>query len=72
VRKVSIGVLIGIGAMWFAVACGVGGLSPVARCKLDALKVLPSDPRQATLGDAIDIIERVRACHRAAEDGGAP
>lgn len=72
-RKVSIGVLIGIGAMWFAVACGVGGMSPLSRCKLDAIRVLPADPLQATVYDAIDVIERIRACHRAIKnDGGAP
>jgi hypothetical protein len=66
-------VLIGIGAMWFAVACGVGGMSPLSRCKLDAIRVLPADPLQATVYDAIDVIERIRACHRAIKnDGGAP
>jgi hypothetical protein len=35
-----------------------------------ALRVLPKDPEQVTVGDARDIAERVNAC-RAQPDGGA-
>ena len=41
------------------------------RCKLDALKVLPDDPMQATVYDAVDVIERLNACHRLDADGGS-
>lgn len=51
------------------VACA-GGLPPIVRCKLQALDVLPDDPMQATVYDAVDIIERLQACHRAEVDGG--
>lgn len=49
--------------------CAGGQLSPLVRCKLEALKVLPEDPRNATVYDAVDVIERVRACHRADAGG---
>jgi hypothetical protein len=55
VNKFAIGALVGIGAMTVAVACGAGGLSPLARCKLAAIDaVLPDDVRQISIGDAID------------------
>lgn len=49
--------------------CGAASQALV-ECKLNALKVLPSDPMQATVLDAVDVIERVKACH-AATDAGA-
>lgn len=71
-NKFAIGALVGIGAMTVAVACGAGGLSPLARCKLAAIDaVLPDDVRQISIGDAIDIWQRVHDC-KAAVDGGAP
>ena len=49
-----------------------GQLTPVMQCKLDALKVLPSDPLNATVYDAVDVIQRVRACSRShPPDAGA-
>jgi hypothetical protein len=50
------------------VACAE--LPAVVRCKLDALKVLPEDENQITVGDALDVYHRVRACHRLESDGG--
>jgi hypothetical protein len=50
-------------------ACS-SGLPPVVRCKLEAVRVLPDDPMQATVYDAVDVIERLRACHRLEADGG--
>lgn len=64
----------------FAVCAGLiayavvscASLSPsLVECKLDALKVLPDDPDQATVADAKDVIGRLKACHVSA-DGGAP
>lgn len=46
------------------------GNSALVQCKLDALRVLPEDPGNATVYDAVDIIERIRACHRLTPDGG--
>jgi hypothetical protein len=46
--------------------------SALVQCKLDALKVLPDDPMRATVYDAVDVIERVRACHNDAADAGKP
>lgn len=56
------------------VACSPAASARV-QCELDALKILPSDPMQATVYDAVDVINRVRAC-RAPDvghhDGGSP
>jgi hypothetical protein len=52
-----------------SLACS-SGLSPVVRCKLEAVRVLPDDPMQATVYDAADLVERLRACHRLEADGG--
>jgi hypothetical protein len=47
-----------------------GSLPAVVECKLSALKVLPSDPLNATVYDAVDVIQRIRACGHAHPDGG--
>jgi hypothetical protein len=64
-REIAAGTALG----FVLLACG-SGLPPVVRCKLEALDVLPDDPMQATALDAVDIIERLKACHRADADGG--
>jgi hypothetical protein len=64
-----------IGAALIPWACGArqgDAQSALIRCRLDALKVLPEDPLSATVYDAIDVIERLRACKRQAADAGAP
>lgn len=43
----------------------IGCTSTLVQCKVDALKVLPDDPGQATVRDAIDVVRRVKACHDA-------
>jgi hypothetical protein len=57
-------------------ACGSaqhpGGVSAAIQCRLDALKVLPADPLNATVYDAVDVIQRIRACKRAHPDAGVP
>lgn len=70
--QVAAGFVIGLVALGPA-ACGSahGRLPPVVECKLAALKVLPTDPMQATVYDAVDVIERVGECDRLS-DGGAP
>lgn len=68
-REIAAGLVIGLVVFGVLVGCLGGGLSPLVRCKLDALRVLPEDPGMATLNDAIDIIERLRACHREADGG---
>jgi hypothetical protein len=51
---------------------GCGAATPmVVQCKLDALKVLPEDPQMVTPYDAVDLINRLKACHAPA-DGGVP
>lgn len=69
-REVAAGLVIGLVVFGLLTACMGGGLSPLVRCKLDALAVLPDDPLQATAYDAVDVIERLKACHRDLADGG--
>lgn len=70
-REIFAGTVLGIG-LFCLVQLGCGsGLSPVVRCKLEALKVLPSDVNMITVGDARDIYHRLRACHRLDADGGS-
>lgn len=70
--QVALGAVIALIAFGIPLACAGGALSPRLRCHLDALKVLPEDPLMATVYDAVDVIERVQACDRAATDGGSP
>lgn len=67
-REIAAGMVLGFVALCLAVACA--GVPPIVQCKLDALKVLPDDPAMATPYDAVDVIERLQACHRAEADGG--
>lgn len=39
-----------------------GAVPARAQCQLDALQSLPSDPMNATAGDAVRLIERLRSC----------
>ncbi len=74
-REIALGVVIGIFAIGLPLACSAPGqLTPLARCQLEALRVLPEDPQQATVYDAVDIIERVRSCHDVHDhhDAGRP
>lgn len=66
-REIAVGVAIGLGVLG-PLSCG-STLPALVRCKLEALKVLPDDPMQATAYDAADVIHRLQACHEA--DGGA-
>jgi hypothetical protein len=52
---------------------GCGAATPqLIQCKLDALKVLPDDPKMVTPYDGEDLINRLHACERDAADGGTP
>ena len=68
-REIAVGVVVGLVVLGFPAACAGGGLSPLLRCKLEALRVLPDDPLRATVYDAVDVIERVQACHRDGDGG---
>jgi hypothetical protein len=57
-------------ALLGSAACGSGLTPALVECKLNALRVLPEDPNQATVADARDVIGRLKACHAQA-DGGA-
>lgn len=45
-------------------------VAQVALCKLDALRVLPSDPKMVTPYDIEDLVGRLQACKAMAGDGG--
>lgn len=65
-REIAVGVLIGFGLL-APFACANSAL---VQCKLAALEVLPDDPGMVTIYDAVDVIERVKACRRVHADGG--
>jgi hypothetical protein len=70
-REIAAGLLLGLLLFCLSqvfVACA--GLPLVVQCKLDALKVLPEDENMITVGDALDVYRRVRACHHLEADGG--
>lgn len=53
--------------------CSVAGTLPQSvQCRLNALTVLPKDPKMATVADAIDVVNRVKACDAAPADAGSP
>jgi hypothetical protein len=69
-REIALGVVVGMVALGLPLACGGAGVTPLVRCKLEALRILPDDPAMVTVYDVADIVERVRACRRTESDGG--
>lgn len=68
-QQIAVGVFVGMVAIGLPAACtSSGSLTPLVRCQLDSLKVLPRDPLMVTPYDAIDLVNRLRECERA--DGG--
>lgn len=63
-QQAALGVAISLAGLGVALACGTGSqpLFALERCQLEALRVLPSDPKMATVYDVADIVERIRAC----------
>lgn len=49
-------------ALVVVTGCGAATKN-LLECKLDSLKILPSDPERITIGDLKDVVSRVRACH---------
>lgn len=57
----------------FAVVAGVCaacGTASAVTCRVDAVKLLPSDPERVTAGDVVDLVGRLKACE-ATGDAGA-
>jgi hypothetical protein len=58
----------------FGNGCSDPNLGARVRCQLDAIKILPKDPLNATVYDAVDVISRLRACESVSSeitvDGG--
>jgi hypothetical protein len=64
-RYLALGLALALGA-----ACGAPQL---AACRLDVVRVLPTNLDELTLGDLRDVRARLRACEApAAPDGGTP
>lgn len=70
----KVGAAVGIGG-WVLIAanasgCGQSAVTPqLVQCKLAALRVLPEDPKQVTIADAIDVVSRIKACTQPADAG---
>jgi hypothetical protein len=72
--QIALGAAIGLLAFGAFVLCqGCGATNPqLVQCKLDALKILPDDPRMVTPYDGVDLINRLKACELAPSgDAGA-
>jgi len=52
-----------------SLGCGSAVTPALVQCKLEALRVLPADPEQATVADARDLVSRIKACHAAPDAG---
>lgn len=48
-------------------ACGTAG---VAQCQIEAVRFLPSDPKQVTPYDVQDLVGRLQACRVSTGDAG--
>lgn len=73
-QHVAYGALLGLAIFGSLslVAQGCATNSSVIACKLDALKVLPEDPRMVTPYDAVDLVKRLNECRAVSADAGAP
>ncbi len=67
-RETLLGFAIGFCLLRGLVACGSPQLARDV-CRLDALRVLPEDVEQVTAYDAIDLVQRLKAC-RVSGDAG--
>ena len=72
--QIAIGLVVGFIVLGIPMSsCGAAQqLTPVIRCKLEALRVLPKERRMLSPYDLEDIYDRVNACYRMGADGGAP
>lgn len=76
VVSVAIGTLLwALAALVFVCFAGCAGSSALLQCKVDAVDALlesvNGDPMRVTPYDGVELVQRVKACHRAA-DAGAP
>lgn len=73
-KQIAIGAalsLLTFGALnLFLNGCGAAVTPQLVECKLNALKVLPRDPKMVTPYDLEDLVNRVNACE-AGPDAGA-
>ncbi len=69
-RETLLGFALGFCALRGLVACSAAPqLTQDISCRLDALRVLPDDPEQVTVYDAVDVVRRMKAC-KAVGDAG--
>ena len=70
--QIALGAAIGLitfGLLLLTQGCGSSLTPQLVQCKLDALKILPDDPMHVTVFDAVDLVERIQACHAPADGG---
>lgn len=72
VVQIAIGLVVGLVGFGVPYACSGATvqLTPLMRCRLASLEVLPDDPNMATVYDIADIVGRLRACSMLLADGG--
>ncbi len=61
-RDVTVGFVVGFCLLRLCACSAAPQLTQDVACRLNALRVLPEDPEQVTVYDAIDVVQRVRAC----------
>lgn len=59
-RQISWGFVVGF-ALVLGLAKCAGGSALIA-CRVDAVKILPSDPDMVSAYDVVDLVGRLRAC----------
>lgn len=67
----QVAVVMVMAALEALAGCGAAVTPQLVQCKLDALRVLPSDPKMFTPYDGEDLINRLKACESAAAPGDA-
>jgi hypothetical protein len=69
-RKATVLVSAFVGFALVRGLAGCGATRDLIECEIDAVKVLPRDERQLTLGDLEDVRGRMHACKQAGADAG--
>lgn len=76
IQDIAVGFTISILALGTVTVpgCGTAVTPQLVQCKLEALRVLPADPKMVTPYDIEDLVHRLNTCRHAAElaDSGAP
>lgn len=66
-KQAAFGFVVGICVLRGLAGCGA---AQVVECRVDAVKILPVDPDQVTVGDLRDVVSRLHACEARGDAGG--